>query len=245
MSDRPPILQYTLGSWQVVQYETVDSTNLVARNFSPWHAVVAEHQSEGRGRHGRSWHSEVGGLWVTAVLPALALPESSKFSLAIGSALVQWLRGLEIAHARLRWPNDLMIHDHKLGGLLLNHYPPEKLLVGLGLNIRNSLPVLEQDAANPITLSQVLQHTIEPGQVLKDVLASVEQAYHHFCTQAGLSLLPVGIWGPPRKVRLLLVGNQKVEGKFVGINQQGDPLIEFQNAVHAIPSEQVLRLLEL
>jgi len=88
--------------------------------------VVADHQTAGRGRHGRSWQAPPGsGLFVTFVLEP--------------SPIVVFAAGVAAAEAcgrgvRLKWPNDLVLHDRKLGGILAE-VRNEHALVGIGVNL--------------------------------------------------------------------------------------------------------------
>jgi BirA family biotin operon repressor/biotin-[acetyl-CoA-carboxylase] ligase len=88
--------------------------------------VVADHQTAGRGRHGRSWEAPSGsGLFVTFVLEP--------------SPIVVFAAGVAAAEAcgagvQLKWPNDLILHDRKLGGILAE-VRNEHALVGIGINL--------------------------------------------------------------------------------------------------------------
>ena len=89
--------------------------------------MVADHQTAGRGRHGRRWEALPGsGLFVTFVLPH--------------SPLVVFAAGVATAEAcggevLLKWPNDLVLRDRKLGGILAE-IRNEHALVGIGINLR-------------------------------------------------------------------------------------------------------------
>jgi BirA family transcriptional regulator, biotin operon repressor / biotin---[acetyl-CoA-carboxylase] ligase len=105
---------------------TVDSTQLAAAGMPLGSVVVADHQTAGRGRQGRSWEAPTGsGLFVTFVLEPCAI--------------VVFAAGVAAAEAcgngvLLKWPNDLILDDRKLGGILaeIRH---EHALVGIGINL--------------------------------------------------------------------------------------------------------------
>lgn len=104
-------------------------------------ALLAEHQSAGRGRHGRSWHSPFGTnlylslAWTFPQWPAAltALP------LATGVATAEALAELKLPELRLKWPNDLWCGDAKLGGILIEQRGESggacRVVIGLGLNV--------------------------------------------------------------------------------------------------------------
>jgi biotin-(acetyl-CoA carboxylase) ligase len=136
------------AGWKLFECDTAASTNDLARSLPAWSAVRADTQTGGRGRFGRTFVSDRGGLWISAVLPAGGgLAKWAGFSLMVGVHLVRMLEDLRIPSARLRWPNDLMSGRKKLGGLLIEQSAKDVLIVGFGLNISNepwtSDPALE------------------------------------------------------------------------------------------------------
>ncbi|MEI7731990.1 MAG: biotin--[acetyl-CoA-carboxylase] ligase [Verrucomicrobiota bacterium] len=128
----------TVEGWTLHEYADVSSTSDLAATLPPWHAVRADHQQRGRGRWRRPWVSDVGGLWITAVLPTGPdLKPWRVFPLAVGLAVVDFVRSVGVANVRLRWPNDLMVGNRKLAGLLLEEPRPGLVLAGIGINITN------------------------------------------------------------------------------------------------------------
>src|SRR5579859_3257989 len=102
----------TFESWTLQEYQAVSSTNLVAAALPAWTAVRADTQTAGRGRFQRTWISDQGGLWLSAVVPLnqddllrRALP------LAAGLAICDALRHLGVHGFRLRWPNDVLVNN--------------------------------------------------------------------------------------------------------------------------------------
>lgn len=124
---------------------SVDSTNrhLLEQAATGQPAVCfAEHQSAGRGRRGRSWHSPFGGnlymsvSWRFAETP----PGLGALGLAVGAGVAEYLADLGLSGVGLKWPNDVYWQDRKLGGILIEHRGESggqwHAVVGLGLNLR-------------------------------------------------------------------------------------------------------------
>jgi BirA family biotin operon repressor/biotin-[acetyl-CoA-carboxylase] ligase len=119
--------------------------------------VIAERQTAGRGRRGRSWLAPFGsGLtfsigWSFADLPA----DLPALGLALGVCVVRALRGLGAAEVGLKWPNDVVWRNRKLGGLLLQLRSesggPAYVVAGLGLNLQLPGSAREQLAAPQAT----------------------------------------------------------------------------------------------
>jgi BirA family biotin operon repressor/biotin-[acetyl-CoA-carboxylase] ligase len=105
---------------------TVDSTNLLAlvaaqagaQHGSVW---VADEQTAGRGRGGHGWHSTAGdGLYVSVLLrPQIALADALWLSLATGLAAQSAIATVTSLKLDIRWPNDLLIGEKKVGGILV------------------------------------------------------------------------------------------------------------------------------
>ncbi|MBI3172011.1 MAG: biotin--[acetyl-CoA-carboxylase] ligase, partial [Hydrocarboniphaga effusa] len=126
-----------------VRFST-DSTNRQAMDGDAARdpqVLLAEHQSAGRGRHGRSWHSPIGAnlylslAWTFAQWP----PQLSALPLAAGVAVAQALRSCGLTRLKLKWPNDLVVNHRKLGGLLIEQRGETggscRVVIGLGVNV--------------------------------------------------------------------------------------------------------------
>lgn len=140
------LLAAQLGLRSVVVFSTVGSTLDVAHALatlgpSDGTLVVADAQSAGRGRMGRTWQSEAGaGVWLTLIEQPPAGPALDVLSLRIGLALAPALESLAETSIRLKWPNDLYVRDRKLAGVLVEARwrdgAPEWVAIGVGINVR-------------------------------------------------------------------------------------------------------------
>ncbi|MEW6679114.1 MAG: biotin--[acetyl-CoA-carboxylase] ligase [Pseudomonadota bacterium] len=106
--------------------------------------VIAELQTEGRGRRGRSWLAPAGRGLTFSLLWRSSRPaaELSGLSLAVGFMLVSALRDLGVAGAEVKWPNDILVAGAKLGGVLIElsgeMQGPSAAVIGVGLNVRGA-----------------------------------------------------------------------------------------------------------
>ncbi len=122
-----------------VQYRRTGSTNARARELAGAGAphgtlVTAAEQSEGRGRQGRTWSAAAGRALLCSVVirdPPALLP------LAAGVAVTEVVEGqVAGAHARLKWPNDVLVAGRKVAGILVEGRPQEGwAVIGIGLNV--------------------------------------------------------------------------------------------------------------
>lgn len=137
-------------------------------------AVVAEEQDAGRGSRGRSWSSPRGGLWLSVLArPGMAALEllSLRAGLAVAELLASRGAGDRV---RVKWPNDLMLDERKVGGILCEARwqgdVPAWVVVGLGLNVANPpAPGIQAVAAR---LADVLPSET-PESLLQDAIAAL------------------------------------------------------------------------
>ena len=134
---------------QLEIFQELDSTNAYllrqGRIDAPRGRVcLAEYQRAGRGRRGRSWASPFGSNLYLSLLwrYALAPQELGALSLALGASIAQVLENFGVQEIALKWPNDLLWHKRKLGGILIEMVAesqgPCLVVVGLGINTRLS-----------------------------------------------------------------------------------------------------------
>jgi BirA family biotin operon repressor/biotin-[acetyl-CoA-carboxylase] ligase len=127
-------------------FAAIESTNSYLMQEAPpapggFHVALTDNQTAGRGRHGRTWQSPPGtGLCLSVAYTFAAQPRNlPALTLAIGLGLIDALDGLGIGGIALKWPNDLVARDGKLGGILTESQAlgGESIHVvsGVGLNV--------------------------------------------------------------------------------------------------------------
>lgn len=179
---------------------TVDSTNLVARRGAEAGApdfslYVAEEQTAGRGRRGRTWRSASGeGLWFSLLLrPDLPPEKLAPITLFAGLCVAEALRTATGLDIQLKWPNDLVVlpSGRKLGGILTETILEENqitaVVIGIGINVhtREFPPELSAVATS---LALELNGTGESGlnrtALLAQLAGRFEQRWPEFLASA-------------------------------------------------------------
>ncbi len=159
--------------------ESVGSTQdechrLAAEGAPDGTAVWARRQSAGRGSRGRPWRSPEGGLWLS-VLRRSPAPGLDCLSLRVGLAVAAVLETVgRVPPIALKWPNDLVLRDRKVGGILCEaRWQGDRLgwvAVGLGLNVANPAPA---DLEPPATALVEHDPSLTLERVLPPVLAAL------------------------------------------------------------------------
>ncbi|GAB4174607.1 MAG: hypothetical protein Fur0032_14310 [Terrimicrobiaceae bacterium] len=241
----------TLGraAWTLMAGDEAESTNDLARGLPAWSAVMAGRQTGGRGRFGRRFVSDAGGLYLTAVLPAGGAPSRwSGFSLAAGHWLQLGLARMGVASARLRWPNDLMVGQRKLGGLLIEQSPDERLWVGLGLNVTNEPwlddPMLRGTACRLADFLFPVPAVEDLAVVVLDALADAHDAFSRAGLGPVVEALNAGWSRMP--VELETYETPLITGIFAGLDPLGNVCLIDQNGeACTVPHAEIRQFREI
>ena len=238
-----------LGHWTLHEHAAVDSTNYVAGRLPAWSAVRADTQSAGRGRFQRSWVSDAGGLWLSAVVPATGNKASWQvMPLVAGLAVIETLKSFGVTNTHLRWPNDIMVGDKKLAGLLLDTFTPNLAVIGLGINVTNQ-PAAHDAAlrATATRLADILNPPPTLGVLTVAILSSLHTTMNELADRGFAALRPRinRLWGGTPRVKVDLDHGQR-EGVFTGVDDLGRLLLrEDSGRETALATHEVKLLREL
>lgn len=205
--------------------------------------LVAWQQTQGRGRNGRAWESAVGDCLTFS----LSLPwagSTQGLSLALGTALAQALDpGEERApQIRIKWPNDLLLHERKLCGLLVESLHGRALVIGCGINLLPMVAGGEQRAG----LTQLPRFAGfadawgRLGAVLLIVAPALIAALERFARN-GFAAFATGFAQRDALLGrwLRLHGTAPHSGIGAGVSAEGALLIRENDVMHAVYSDEV------
>ena len=150
-------------------------------------AVVAEQQTQGRGRHGRSFVSPAGvGIYVSLLVrPQADTQRLPQLTLAVAVATAEALAEYSALPIRLKWPNDVEISGKKVAGILceavLNPAVSPLVIIGIGINVNTTLEQFPPELHQHVTsLALAAGHTWARLPLLALVLAHLERLYEAF-----------------------------------------------------------------
>lgn len=210
-------------------------------------ACLAEAQLAGKGRHDRPWISPPSGnIYLSLLWPFSKGPEFlSGLSVAAGVAVLRALQDQGVTSAGLKWPNDLLWDDRKLGGILVELAPQGEVtgaVVGIGINVAMSPSYREQLDQPCADLLEVIQNRpIDRNQLAGRLLHHLLLVMHNFENQGLEDCL--GDWRKwdacyQREVYLYM-GSRVISGVACGIDDKGRLLLRGEEGISCYLSGEV------
>lgn len=171
----------------VIGLETAESTNDLAKEMAsagklkPAGLIVAERQTGGRGRFGRPWSSPPGGLWFSLVVrPEIPVGAAARMPLLASVVIAAALKNLTGVDARIKWPNDILIREKKVAGILTELAAElgqvDYLVVGIGLNANFRAELLDAPDLNATTLLGETDRTVDRTALTAQITTDIWDA---------------------------------------------------------------------
>lgn len=225
---REPINAAELGAaiapWRVRLLEETGSTNADAAQAArdgedEGLVVIAEHQTAGRGRLGRTWVSAPrAGLWMSVLLrPAVDVSRWGWLPLLAGVALADSVPG-----SSLKWPNDLLLGGAKAAGILAEVVLPGAVVVGIGLNVSQS----QSELPPGVNATSLRLQGIERDRtaLAAGILTGLAARYRSWDGLREAYLASCGTLG--RDVRVQLPDDTEITGKATTVDDDGRLVVQ-------------------
>jgi len=186
--------------------------------------IVADHQTAGRGRFGRTWLSPTGGLYATFLVPS-----SPKIAVLAAVAVLRACARFDVEVA-LKWPNDVVVDDRKLAGILIET-AGDLALVGIGLN-------LDQAPLPTATSLRKLGHSVRRSELVDAVAQDLQAADDDALLgdyRRGLSTLG-------RTVTVAMESGETVSGRAVSVDDEGRLIVETRDGPRTLSTGECTHL---
>jgi BirA family biotin operon repressor/biotin-[acetyl-CoA-carboxylase] ligase len=246
----PKTIQYK--NFTIHQFDCLDSTNDLAKNLANnWQIfdreiIIANQQNKGRGRMNRQWVSPQGNLYFSLVLqPKIAIekiPQMSMVAIAILNLAIQKIAKNFQLKIENKWPNDLLINNKKVAGILLEsinyNNNCEYLIIGIGVNI-NSFPPELSNIADKL---QNYFPTITAEEMLNKFLDEFEILYHNWQDFGFKNIRQLWRQNAYNLNQEITVkpNNNETHGIFKDIDDEGNLLLEINQKIHKFNCGDVL-----
>lgn len=164
---------------EIISYKKLDSTNdaayeLAEKGIKEGTVVIAEEQERGKGRHGRTWSSPPkGGIYMSCILrPKMTPSEISQITLIAAVSVATAIRSVSGLPALIKWPNDILINNKKICGILTEMKAEQDvidfIILGIGINVNTPSQNLPKSAAS---LKEEARHLARDGHISRVELA--------------------------------------------------------------------------
>ena len=221
----------------ILYHDTVTSTNTlgfeaVESNTPHGTVILAEHQSEGKGRLGRVWHSPYGkNLYFSVALTRCPHPSlSSWLPLITGVALAESLEEVSGLTISLKWPNDVMIHEKKIAGVLCESRKKREtgmvFVVGIGINVNSEKKDFPEELRDIATSLQQESHRQFDRHALLALFLTIFESHYELLRVSNLQTLKSKYLSRcatlGRQIKAHFSDGTQLEGMAMDIGEEGE-----------------------
>jgi len=184
-----PLLTGRFGSVYRYSEATPSTQRMLGPGDLEGTVAVADEQTEGRGRLGRSWHAPAGTalLFSTLLIPAVEPSRLPELSLVAADAVAEAIANTTGLDPKIKFPNDILIGGRKVAGILAES-SEGRVVLGIGVNANQNEADLPPDAqTEPTSLRLELGRRVDRAELLAAILARLEPAYDRWLTGSARS----------------------------------------------------------
>jgi len=229
-----------IGS-KIYHFGEVDSTNNIAKELAlgseEGTVVIAETQKKGRGSFGKPWFSPKGGIWLSIILkPQISPSLIPLLTFISGIAVCRVIRKLRL-NARIGWPNDVLIGNKKVCGILSEAGLNGKVnyvVVGIGVNTNVDIAMFSEDLKpNATSLKHELGKEVSQEDITQRIFNEMEIVYNNF--KKGDIARILKEWKKlsctiKRKVEIK-GATETIQGKALDIDENGALIVKLENGI--------------
>ena len=234
----PPVWLDVTGS------TNAEALRLAEDGAPEWTVVATGHQTAGRGRLGRSWADAPGKALLCSILLRPSVPPRYAPLVALGAAAA-FVEAAGLPALRSKWPNDLVVADRKVGGILpestMEGGGVRQVVLGVGVNVGMELEDFPRDVRGSATSLALEGGPMGPEGLLRAFLlrfrplyealpGDVIERYRRICATIG------------RRVRATTVAGEVVEGRAHGLDDDGALLVEADGSFRTVGFSEVQHL---
>ncbi|MDA8196092.1 MAG: biotin--[acetyl-CoA-carboxylase] ligase [Actinomycetota bacterium] len=243
--------------WKIFHSEISTSTNSELLAYGKeggleGSVLMTDHQSMGKGRLGRTWSDEPGSSLLMSILlrPKVAFDAYFFISMILGISLVETLVTYGI-NANLKWPNDLLVGEKKLAGILAEVEVGKEniLVIGVGVNLNQSSSDLAELNRPATSVAAETGHTLNLDdrlELAKAIVEKFKEKYDQLQSSRSRSELvsayrkysaTIG-----RFVRVDFVDGESLTGNALDITERGELMVEIESCIRMVDSADVHHL---
>jgi len=214
--------------------------------------IIAEKQTEGKGRLGRKWISPQGGIWISIILhPTFDVSYATLFPIASAVALSSAIEKIIGVKTELKWPNDITLQNKKVAGMIVDvsieSNTIQSLVLGVGINFKINPTLLEKKIRkmeNFYGVSTLIknENSVKPIELVQSFLYELEKIYEMINDGEIKSI--VKKWSDKSstlgKMITVSTGDGKITGKAIKIDDDGALVLKDKTKTHRIIAGDVI-----
>jgi len=219
---------------KIYQYNTIDSTQteakrIIANTYNIREFIVlSAQQTNGIGRLNRHWESTIGNLYMSLVLQN----NFSSGSIMLASSLGV-THGLGIQHLsslKYKWPNDILINEKKVCGILLERFDDSRIIIGIGVNIKSHPGNTIFPATNLLSWNIDIGHDIcETAQKIgTSIIQFLHELYHH--NQRLIDMWIAKSYKLNQEI-VINIKDERITGTFLGLDKDMSIIVETKDGI--------------
>ena len=205
-----------------IHFKEIDSTNTYLKNtyrlLDNFTFASADYQSHGKGRNDRVWSSEPGENLMFSLLikNEELMKQSGLISILMGVEVAKEIEKYDISNVSIKWPNDVLINDKKVCGILSEGQIPNYLVIGVGLNVNQK--AFRDDLRRPATsLSLELKNDLNIDELKDRLFSNIINHFSNIKLDEYLEYFRNHNYLLNKRVRAL-INNQVFIGEVVGVD---------------------------
>ena len=223
---------------RIYYFRTTTSTQDEARRLAEGGApegtiVLAEEQTAGRGRLGRTWISPPGSSILMSIIfrPTLLLTQAHRLTMITSLSIAEAIENLTPLKVAIKWPNDILLAGKKAGGILTEiQASTDRILyavvgVGINVNVKVSESLLSHLAPYATSLSDELGYEFPRFVLLQEILSRLEENYQELKEGADFRAKWQARLYPLGQEVTVITPAETVEGIAIGVNEDGALLL--------------------
>lgn len=219
---------------KLIKLDAIDSTNDYLKLLSNektvdnFTVIYSKNQTNGKGQMGNIWKSESGKNLTFSILIKNILKNSTQIfdlNVTIASSIIQVLKTLQIPELTIKWPNDILSGNKKIGGILIeNSFKPDKSIesvVGIGLNVNQTD---FENLPKAASLSLIMNQEFDLDIVLEKIVLKIEKNCYLISeknTNTIWKFYSDCLFKKNIEMDFETSENKKIKGKIIGVTQLG------------------------
>jgi len=245
-----------VGPWtsNCLIFDRLDSTHLCAKRLmeqldtediplSPT-LILADRQSGGQGRAQRKWSSQPGGLYLNLVWAMTDPSHIAHLPILAAATVHRAVCAVGVENAGIKWPNDILVDGHKLGGILVHARHGARLLATVGLGIN----VVEAPDLNGLPQQSVtsLADCLGPGNATDRTLTLITSFLEHFTESLHDPQWAIDHWkahlihSEGENISLQTSSGAVISGTFEGVNSSGHLMIQTESGLQTLTGGDIV-----